>query len=117
MKRILMFPLIVLSMPALAENYATCLLNNLDGVQNQVAAVSAIRLCASAHPAGMNGVEWGAGRGWFAKYDSPEECSLKSTRSMRNKTGALHARGACKRLYGSKPDLFDELGIHPQRRP
>ena len=103
MKKLFLLCFLLFPLSAAADNYATCLLDNLEGVQNDVAAVSAVHLCSQEYPGRMGGVEWGSGRGWFADYDSVNECSLESTRSMQSKRAALQARAACTRLYGYEP--------------
>lgn len=74
---------LVLPLHVAAENYATCLLDKLPGVQNHGASVSAVRVCQSKYPGGLANVEQGAGRGLFASYDSGDECTYDKAKDTR----------------------------------
>lgn len=49
--------------PALAADYATCLLDKLPGVKNASAHAAALNLCAQQHPDKFFEVRRGSGRG------------------------------------------------------
>lgn len=94
---------------ALAGNYATCLLKNLPGLQNEVAARAAINLCMSEYPGGINSVPQGDGRG-FLGYDSGAECAMKKAGETRSQLAGQGIYLACRRLYDSpQPNPFDDL--------
>lgn len=90
------------------NNYARCLIDRLEKVQNDQAARAAMRLCQSDHPGGLESVEQGVGRGIFG-FDSGDECTLKRASSTNSRVAALHIRRACERLYDQNQGLFDDL--------
>lgn len=111
---------------AQAGNFATCLLDELPGVQNNNAAGAAYQVCSARYPERYSGVEQGSGRGFFG-FDSGAECALKKARNTHSQNAAGMIRVACNRLYDEpvpadaaywkqfrKPDLLDEFGITPQ---
>lgn len=61
--------------PALAADYATCLLDKLPGVKNAPAHAAALNLCAQQHPDKFFEVRRGSGRGLLGPK-SPEQCTL-----------------------------------------
>lgn len=108
-------------LPSLASagNFATCVLDRLPGSRNEIAAGAAVRACYEAYPAGLPGVTTGSGRGFFARYRSPDDCLADKARETTVQIAVSHMRNACRALYGEppkrRPDLFDELGIDPSR--
>lgn len=108
--------LTLLSPLALADNYATCLLDKLEGVQNDQAARSAIRLCLRAHPGGLKTVEQGSGRGFFS-YDSGDECALDKASDTRSNVAGYQTRIACYRLYDTSADVAARMGLKPFNGP
>lgn len=104
---------------AMADNYATCLLDKLPGVQNQGASYSAVKLCQSEYPGGLANVEQGSGRGLLASYDSGDECTYEKAKDARY-TGAVRIiADACMRLYNKpqakpEPNYFDQFDEKPQ---
>lgn len=84
---------------AMAENYATCLLDALPGVQNQAAITAAIRLCRTEHPGGLTSIEQGAGKGLFASYKSSDECTFEKAKDTRHAGAIQLISHACRRLY------------------
>lgn len=98
----------LLTCPALASagNYATCLLDEMPGLQNDNAAYAAVQVCTSKYPRRMDSIPQGAGRGFFS-YDSGAECALDKSRDTQSRTAAYQIRLACDRLYN--PGLFDDL--------
>lgn len=109
----------LMPIPALAGNYATCLLKNLPGLQNEAAARAAINLCLSEYPLGFGGVEQGSGRGLIG-YKSGAECAMKKAGDTRSQLAGNGIYMACRRLYdeknpfdrfdnGAKPGVFDDL--------
>lgn len=118
MKR-LAIALVISSFPAAAisGNYATCLLKNLPGLQNDSAAVAANTLCLNEFPDGMKSVEWGSGRGFFG-YKSGAECAVKKAGETRSRLAGQWILVACRKLYdepwtdiarpaGNRFDRFD----------
>ena len=93
--------------PAFAADYATCLLKNLPGLQNEAAARAAIQLCLEEHPLGINGVEQGSGRGVFG-YESGAKCAMKKAASTRSQVAGNGIYMACRLLY-DEPNPFDEF--------
>lgn len=91
----------VLPLPALAGNFATCLLDKLPAVQNDVAANAAYQACNSAYPGGFPSVPQGVGRGWFSPTSA--ECTLKKAGDTRSNRAAVLIGMACRRLYDEPP--------------
>ena len=109
--------LLTLAAPgAFAGNYATCLPDKLEGVQNDQAARSAIRLCLREHPGGLQSVEQGSGRGFFG-YDSGDECALDKASDTRSNVAGYQTRIACYRLYDTQADVAARMGLKPFNGP
>ncbi|MDH1012319.1 hypothetical protein N5C80_26605 [Pseudomonas nicosulfuronedens] len=101
---------------AMAGNFATCLLDELPGTQNDNTAGAAAQVCGSKYPARYSGVEQGSGRGFFA-YESGAECALDKAKDTRSQTAAGMIRVACNRLYDDKkPDLCKEFSLNCDSR-
>ena len=83
---------------ATAGNFATCLLDKLPGVQNDVAAQAVFQVCAAKHPGGFAGVTQGSGRGWFS-YKSGPDCTMEKAGETRSLRAAGLIGAACRRLY------------------
>lgn len=90
--------LLALSGLAQAGNFATCLLDELPGVQNNNAAGAAYQVCSARYPERYNGVAQGSGRGFWG-YESGADCALKKARDTRSQDAAGMMRVACNRLY------------------
>lgn len=88
--------------PALAqaENFATCLLDELPGVQNNNSAGAAYQVCSGRYPERYTSVEQGSGRGLLG-YESGAECALDKARDTRSNDAAGMIRVACNRLYNA----------------
>ncbi len=116
MRRSLFALLLLASAPALAGNYATCIIDKMPGVANDVAVGSVLKLCRGEHPGGLDAVTPGSGRGLFG-YGSGDECTLKKAKDTRSQRAALIIGNACRRLYDKVRYYTDEeLGILPERR-
>lgn len=102
---------------AMAENYATCLLDALPDVQNNRAAQAAVQLCEKNHPEQFKNIEYGSSKGFLASYDTPLECFQDKAKSVQSDAAINLIGRACTILYGEapkpakEPDLFDEFGI------
>lgn len=83
---------------ALAGNFATCLLDKLPAVQNDVAAHAVYQSCLGPYPGGLASVSQGSGRGWFG-YKSGAECTAKKASDTRSTRAATMLGAACRRLY------------------
>lgn len=83
---------------ALAGNFATCLLDKLPAVQNDVAAHAVYQSCLDAHVGGLASVPQGSARGWLG-YKSGSECTLKKAADTRSMRAATMIGVACRRLY------------------
>lgn len=84
---------------AVAENFAECLLDKLPGVRNRPTTLAALNLCRGKYPGTFGSVPQGAGRGFFAKFDSGGECTLELGRDITDQQGAFLVAKACKLLY------------------
>lgn len=109
MKRIITIAALV-ACPALAQagNFATCLLDELPGVQNNNSAGAAYQVCSGRYPERYTGIEQGSGRGLLG-YDSGAECALDKARDTRSNNAAGMIRVACNRLY-NEPTAPDTNG-------
>ncbi|HEY8942496.1 MAG TPA: hypothetical protein VIM59_20050, partial [Cellvibrio sp.] len=87
--------------------YATCLLENLPNLQNDVAAHSVIQVCMNKYPGGYLGVEKGTGRGFFAQYSSGAECTIDKAKDTRSNSAAGMIGFACRYLY-DEPAISSE---------
>lgn len=111
---------------AAADNFAECLLDNLPGVRNRPTTLAALNLCRGKYPGAFGSVPQGAGRGFFAKFDSGGECTLELGRDITDQQGAFLVAKACKLLY-DEPNPFNDPGygslipydgpvIHPAKK-
>lgn len=98
--------LLLFAAPAFAANYATCILDKMPGTQNDVAATAIYQVCQSQHPAGMDGVTQGSGRGMFG-FKSGPECTAKKAGDTRSNRAAVAIGGACRRLYDEPNPFLD----------
>lgn len=97
MPRLAALLLALAASPAIAANYATCLLDKLPGTQNDVAANAVLQVCQSKH-GGIQTVAQGSGRGMFSP-DSGAECTAKKAADTRSNQAAHMIGVACRRLY------------------
>lgn len=100
------------SAAAISGNYATCLLKNLPGLQNEAAANAAIKLCMSEYPGGINSVPQGDGRG-FLGYKSGAECAMKKAGETRSNLAGNGIYMACRRLYDEPTKPWIEYQANP----
>lgn len=96
--------LVMLSAPAWAANFATCVLDRMPAAQNDVAASATYQVCQSAHPGGIEAVTQGSGRGWFG-YESGAECTAKKAADTRSTRAAAMIGASCRKLY-DEPNPF-----------
>ncbi|MDG9927402.1 MULTISPECIES: hypothetical protein [unclassified Pseudomonas] len=119
MKKLLVAALLTFPVLAQAGNFATCLLDELPGVQNNNTAAAAYQVCSAKYPERYSGVEQGSGRGLF-NYDSGAECALKEARDTPSQNAAGMIRDACNRLYNVPKKacsaLAQEFGLACQKR-
>jgi hypothetical protein len=108
--------LLIAAFPAMAfaGNYATCLLKNLPGLQNEAAANAAIKLCMTEYPGGINSVPQGDRRGLLG-YKSGAECAMKKAGETRSQLAGNGIYMACRRLYDepSQDNPFDRFDEKP----
>ena len=90
--------LVAASAPAFAANYATCILDKMPGVANDVAARAVYQVCKKEHPGSLNAVVQGSGRGFFG-YNSGAECTAKKASDTRSQQAAHMIGAACRKLY------------------
>lgn len=106
---------LALLIPLLAHaNFAECILDRAPGAANDVAASAIWQTCMGKYPGGMASVGQGSGRGWLS-FKSGAECTAKKAGDTRSNRAASMINGACRKLYDEPVDLFDELGIDPNR--
>lgn len=83
---------------ALAGSFATCLLDRLPGVQNDVAANAVYQSCAAKHPGAFTPIKQGSGRGWFS-YKTGADCTAEKAGVTRSNRAAVLIGIACRKLY------------------
>lgn len=105
--------LVAASAPAFAANYATCILDKMPGVANDVAARAVYQVCKKEHPGSLNAVKQGSGRGLFG-YSSGAECTAKKASDTHSQQAAYMIGTACKKLYDEGVD-WDSGIITPPR--
>lgn len=91
--------IIAVSPTAFADNFAECLLENMPGMQSAPVRFAAFNLCKDKYPGGFDSVPQGAGRGFFAKYDSGGECTLAEGRDTRDHYASNMIAVSCRKLY------------------
>lgn len=96
----------LLPLPALAGNFATCLLDKLPAVQNDIAANAAFQACTGTFPGGFASVPQGAGRGWFS-YKTGADCTLAKASDTRSNRAAGLIGVACRKLYDEPGPWFE----------
>ena len=94
---------------AQAANFATCLLDKLPGVQNDVAAQAVFQVCSVQHPGAFDMIKQGSGRSLFS-YSTGADCTIKKAGETRSNRAAGLIRVACRRLY-DPPETDWERGI------
>lgn len=98
MKKHLAVLLVLVTSPALAANFAGCLLDGLPRVANDVAANATMQVCLSKFPGGFEAVKQGVGRGLFS-FNSGAECTAKKAGGTRSNQAAHLIGAACRKLY------------------
>lgn len=91
--------LLLTTAPAFAANYATCILDKMPGVANDVAAQAVYNSCLEKYP---EDVKQGSGRGFFG-YASSTECIADKARDTRSAKAAQFIGFACRKLYDEYP--------------
>lgn len=104
--------LTALGTPALAADYATCLLDNLPGVKNGPAHAAALNLCGSKYPDRFFDVRRGSGRGLLGPK-SPEQCTLDKARDTSWQPAAGMIMRACGCLYTPSAGPTDMCERYP----
>lgn len=87
-----------------AEDFANCIINKMQGIQNDAAAYAVFNLCKESNGSGFEGVKQGAGRGLFS-FESGNECIVKKAGGIRSTTAAMLIGTACRRLYDEPPSF------------
>jgi len=112
--RLLMRPtpaalVLLLASPAMAANYATCILDKAPQVQSDTAAMTATQACLASYPGGIEAVKPGSGRG-LTGYNSGAECAARKAAETRSEVAAYQIRRACVRLY-EEPGPLGEIPL------
>ncbi len=89
---------VLLASPATAGNFATCLLDKMPGIQNDVAANAVYQSCIATHPGAFAPIKQGAGRGWFG-YKTGADCTAEKAGATRSNRAAVLIGVACRKLY------------------
>lgn len=88
------------------ENIATCILDQMPEVQNDITANAVLQVCIQKHPDGMDAVTQGSGRGPLG-FDSGAECTADKATDTRSDRAAALIRQACMRLYDEPKPIID----------
>lgn len=80
------------------ENFATCVMDKMQAVQNDAGARAVVDLCRSNYPGGFDAVQQGSGRGFFA-HKSGAECATKKAIGTGSELGGRMIYRACVKLY------------------
>lgn len=109
--------LLAASAPAVAANFATCLLDKLPSAQNDVAAQANMQVCLKKHLGGLEAIPQGSGRGLFG-FNSGAECTAKKAGDTRSNRTAGLMGAACRRLYDEPVRYLtdEEIGFPPTKR-
>lgn len=86
------------SSPAMAGNFATCILDRMPGSQNDAATRAIMEVCRQKYPKGYEDVLQGSGIGWFG-YESGAECAAKKAAKTSNTLAGRAIYIACNCLY------------------
>jgi hypothetical protein len=97
--------LLSMSNIAIAGNFATCILDEMPGIQNDPAAYAVYRMCVAKFPKIMNEVVQGSGRGFFS-YKNGAECAAKLAGKTQSRQAGTFIVVACNKLY-NEPNPFD----------
>jgi hypothetical protein len=84
--------------PAMADNFATCILDRMPKSQNDAATRAIMKVCLKKYPKGYEGIFQGSGTGWFG-YDSGAECAAEKAANTSNTLAGRTIYIACKCLY------------------
>jgi len=84
--------------PAMAGNFATCLLDNLPGTQNAAVHAAAVSMCVQQNPNRFYDIQKGSGRGFFG-YSSGTECTIDKGKNTTWADSAILIGVACECLY------------------
>lgn len=102
--------------PAIADNYADCVLDKMPGSQNDMTTNAIVRSCLESHPLGYREVKKGSGRGLFG-FKSPDACILKKAKDTPNARGAQMISVGCHCLYGEAAFDGQLCGAAPNSLP
>lgn len=98
----------LIGLHAHADNYAQCLIDNLQGVRNQASHATAMQMCAKQHPKLFYDIQKGSGRSWLSSMTG-DKCTLKFAKDATFNPSALAIKRACTCLYdkGDEPCDID----------
>ena len=106
----------LLPLPVIAADYADCLLDNLRGVQNDIAASQVMIGCNRAYPGGLAAVKKATSFLGYRKYTSGPECAVAEAKTAVGHVGPSLITSACYALYEPVPkpvapggSMFDDL--------
>jgi hypothetical protein len=106
LKQTLIWLAMFLSGPAVASNFAQCILEKMPGSANQAMHAAIFQTCARDHPTQYRGIEKGEGRGLFGFSDG-NACTIKKAAGTTFQPSAYAIARACKCLYDA-PNPFDK---------
>jgi hypothetical protein len=98
MTKLLCILCVLFSFSVTAENFAECILNDLPGVKNDIAAKAGFQQCEKKYPKGYSEIYQGEGRGLFG-YNSGDECTIDKAKETPSRVGGYVINVACYCLY------------------
>lgn len=83
---------------AMAENFAECIINRMQGASTAAVSSTVTRMCNQAHPDGYFTIARGSGRGLFGPK-SGDECTIQKAKGTPFQPAAAQMAFACRCLF------------------
>jgi hypothetical protein len=80
------------------DNFAECIVEDMQGVQNQQVFGAIYKSCRTKFPKALSEIEKGSGRGLFS-YKNREECVVDNAKDTTFPRAAMSVAVACACLY------------------
>ena len=105
--KLALLSILLAAAPAMAGNFATCLLDKMPGSVNGATHAAIYRTCANEFPEKFTSIARGSGRGLFGFKDE-NACIIKKAKDTTFQYSAGAISIACHCLY-KKPDFDGEI--------
>jgi hypothetical protein len=110
-KNFILWLTIFSSYPALAYNFAECILDKLPGSSNQATHGAVFNICREKSNEKYTEILKGSGRGFFGHADG-NSCVLKKAKETSYQLSAMQIAFACRCLY-DPPEYNGQTCINP----